>query len=66
MSKYWDRWSIRPDAVDCFDCTGDPNASCPVDPVPCAECAFTGLDPIPWSELFTHGRIDKSWMQRNL
>ena len=62
-NKYWERWSERPDRVDCFICRGDEAAHTDKDPVPCAECAFTGLDPMPWSEIMTCGRTATSWRE---
>ena len=51
--KYFD----RPFEVDCYACEGrgehfiySPKT------IPCENCLATGLDPIPWSELFKNGR----------
>ncbi len=60
MSHYSDRWSLRPEKVDCLTCKGDETTvgvHTVIHPGGC--CAKTGLDEIPWSELFRKGR--KQW-----
>lgn len=58
MSSYADKWSMRPGQVDCYWCGGDGNLrddeDADISPEKC--CSFTGLDQIPWSELFKKGR----------
>jgi len=62
--NYVNLWVNRPETVDCSICAGDaadrsqlhPGADADRDihAGPC--CAYTGLDEIPWSELFMIGR----------
>ena len=55
LHGYYAKWGQRRDNVDCPECEGDRSSmSQPGGPGLC--CAFTGLDAIPWSELFTRGR----------
>lgn len=63
MSKYAHRWTWRPEKVDCRICGGDihdrergsPTLILPREAATVC-CAGTGLDEIPWSELFKKGR----------
>lgn len=64
MSDYSRRWERRPAKVDCYVCHGDKNEVSITaggnEYVEAGECcAFTGLDEIPWTELFKIGR--KQW-----
>ena len=59
MSEYSNKWESRPENVDCFVCRGDeyyvkPGDRDMIEPGKC--CANTGLDEIPWAELFRNGR----------
>lgn len=62
MSDYSYRWERRPSMVDCYVCRGDitevSHTAGGNDHVQAGECcAYTGLDEIPWTELF---KIDRS------
>ncbi len=61
MSAYSRKWERRPSKVDCWHCGGDkddkgsqPGGNELVEAGEC--CAETGLDAIPWTELFRAGR----------
>ena len=56
LHEYYEKWGSRRDNVDCTECEGGQFSSVnqPAGPQEC--CAYTGLDAIPWSELFTAGR----------
>lgn len=53
-NEYMMQWGKRPDQVDCRNCCGDETGV--INRLNCGQCAGTGLDPIPWNELFTRGR----------
>ena len=52
MKTYKQLWINRSWAVDCYICGGDIK-NFPPDPDPCPECSMTGLEAIPWTELFS-------------
>lgn len=64
MRSYSDRWAMRPGKIDCTVCTGDARHLMEdgdtkmIQPLDC--CAFTGLDEIPWTELFMIGRMHRN------
>ncbi len=51
--SYKKRWLQRAVQADCYLCGGDINNHAPK-PMPCLECVMTGIEPIPWTELFSH------------
>ena len=67
---YKDQWMERPENVDCHICGGDgslrdANRDDPkLDVIQAEECcSFTGIDQIPWSELFRSGR--STWNEQD-
>ncbi len=61
MRAYPSKWAMRPEKVDCLVCKGDisdenldENRHKLIRPGEC--CAGTGLDELPWTELFKKGR----------
>ncbi len=55
VGAYMEQWYRRKVDVDCPECAGDLQG----DEAPGSCCTWTGLDPIPWSELFKDGRARK-------
>ncbi len=53
MKSYEDLWLMRRDAVDCYTCNADIDPPSRDSPRPGECCSFTGLEPIPWEELFS-------------
>jgi len=53
-TDYMVKWGERPDTVDCLNCAGDEGGT--INRLNCSECCLTGLDHIPWAELFTKCR----------
>ncbi len=60
MKNYRDLWVERPRMADCINCEGNAKKHA-VDPVPCQKCSWTGLEPIPWTELFSGVRPLAAW-----
>ena len=52
IKTYKDLWLQRRDEVDCRQCHGDYYEGDTPQREACKECAWTGLEPIPWTELF--------------
>ena len=66
-----DRWAFRRAGACCYRCDGfgalakfryrrimGPGGN-PLYETPCFNCAASGLDPLPWSELFVTGRLPR-------
>ncbi len=55
------RYSKRKDQVDCFKCEGFASVHTNDNPefhvIDCPQCLGTGIDPIPWSEIFKLGSL---------
>lgn len=57
------RYSRRKDQVDCWKCGGFASVHANDNPelrvIDCPQCLATGIDPVPWSELFKYGRVQQ-------
>ena len=54
-------WLNRPCEVDCRSCCFNSDEVSILVPTPCERCEGTGLEPIPWAELFSHDK----WLRRS-
>ncbi len=58
-----DRYFLRPSSVDCFFCRGHGVLHQHWSDKPttiCSNCCMSGLDPVPWAELFKSREREKS------